>query len=163
MTKLSRSQLDPANFGHYVNNLWSAFTLMDTKDDVKLLFKDLFTHTEYKMFAKRLEIARRLLAGQTYEQIEEDLKVTSRTVTNVSNILATHGEGLRKADNKLRDGERKYQKYRETKQNNLEHRSRKKLPAETVLFETLKAGFKAADKAIIRKIKTRSASKALET
>ena len=86
MIKVSRKYLDPKDFGHYVNNLWSAFTSMDTKEDVRLLFKDLFTHTEYKMFAKRLEIARRLIAGQTYEDITQALKVTSRTINAISNI-----------------------------------------------------------------------------
>src|SRR3989344_7798085 len=116
MTKLSRIPLDPKDFDHYVNNLWSAFTMMDNKEDARLLFKDLFTHTEYKMFAKRLEIARRLLAGQTYEEIKQALKVTSRTINNISNILSSAGIGLRKADQKLYDLERQYQKGRDKKQ-----------------------------------------------
>src|SRR3989344_1717381 len=91
MTKLSKLRLDPKDFGLYVNNLWSAFALMDTKDDIRLLFKDIFTHTEYKMFAKRLEIARRLLEGQTYVQIKDDLKVTEHTIRTVSNILERDG------------------------------------------------------------------------
>lgn len=85
MTKLSRRPL-PKEFGDYVNNLWSAFTLLDSKADIRLLFKDLFTHTEYKMFAKRLEIARRLEGNQTYEQIKTELGVTSGTISNVNNI-----------------------------------------------------------------------------
>src|SRR3989344_809028 len=101
MTKLSRLHLDPQHFGHYVNNLWSAFTLMDSKEDVRLLFKDLFTHTEYKMFAKRLEIARRLISGQKYDEIKDALKVTAVTISHVNNILSERGEGYRIANNKL--------------------------------------------------------------
>src|SRR3989338_10389899 len=103
MTKLSKLNLDPKDFSHYINNLWSAFTLMDSKEDIKLLFKDLFTHTEYKMFAKRLEIARRLLAGQTYEEISNELKVTNHTISTISNILQRDGGGLKIAHQKLSD------------------------------------------------------------
>src|SRR3990167_1277963 len=97
MTKLSRKYLDTDKLGLYVNNLWSAFTLVDSKEDVKLLFRDLFTHTEYKMLAKRLEIARRVLNGQGYDQIIKQLSVTERTIANINNILAEKGDGFRNA------------------------------------------------------------------
>ena len=124
MTKLSRRILDPKVFGHYVNNLWSAFTLMDSKEDIKLLFKDLFTHTEYKMFAKRLEIARRLFAKETYENIQKALNVTARTVTNINNILAEKGEGLRKAHEKLVSIEKDFLAMQRERTKNLENHFR---------------------------------------
>lgn len=161
MTKLSKKYSDPANFGHYVNNLWSAFTLMDSKEDIRLLFKDLFTHTEYKMFAKRLEIARRLVASQSYEEIMKALNVTSHTITNINNILANKGEGLRKANDKLVDLERSYQRKRDERQALLERETRKKLSAETVLPNLLKAGVTGADRVIGKIIKQRSAKKEL--
>ena len=102
MTKLSRRNLDPRDFGYYINNLWSVFTLLDSKEQVRSLFHDLFTHTEYKMFAKRFEIGRRLIDGQTYEEIGEKLKVTNHTIATVSNILASEGVGMRAAHEKLK-------------------------------------------------------------
>ena len=56
--------------GNYIKFLVYV-NLMDTKEDVKQLVKDLFTHTEYKMLAKRLEIGRLLLAGSDYTTIEK--------------------------------------------------------------------------------------------
>ncbi|MBI2607755.1 MAG: hypothetical protein HYW51_02935 [Candidatus Doudnabacteria bacterium] len=162
MTKLSRLHLDPEHFGHYVNNLWAAFTLMDSKEDIRLLFKDLFTHTEYKMFAKRLEIARRLLQGQTYEEIINALRVTSRTINNVSNILVIHGDGLRKVHSKLQDLEHKYQGKREERQAILERRVRRKAPAETFLANLVTEGVPAANRFIRKKLKQRSAKRTLE-
>lgn len=159
MTKLSRKFIDPKYFGHYINNLWSAFTLMDSKEDIRILFKDLFTHTEYKMFAKRLEISRRLLAGQTYEEIKQALKVTSRTINNISNILSSAGVGLRKADKKLHDLETQYQKRREKKQDFLERRNRPKLSGERLLSELLKTGITIGTKVLIKKNKHKSAQK----
>jgi len=162
MTKLSRKHLDPENFGHYVNNLWSAFTLMDSKEDIKTLFKDLFTHTEYKMFAKRMEIARRLLEGQTYEQIDKELHVTARTITTVNNILAERGEGLRKAHNKLSALEAKYLDKHQKITKNLENPFRQKAKRKTLGGALLKAGIMALDKRISKKLKDKTAKDMLE-
>ena len=161
MTKVSKRQENSKDLGYYINNLWSAFTLMDSKQDIRLLFKDLFTHTEYKMFAKRLEIARRLFKGESYEQIIKDLKVTARTITTVNNIIATKGEGLRKAHDKLLEMEGKYQKYRDERQKRWERRSAKGLVRKSVLGQVLKAGATAADGAISKKRKKLTARKSL--
>src|SRR3990167_1717742 len=113
MTKLSRRFMDPKEMGFYINNLWNAFTLADSKEEVRELFKDLFTHTEYKMLAKRLEIARRLLEGDHYDWIKESLKVTEKPIAFMSNTLAASGKGLKNAHEKLNLLEKKYQRKRE--------------------------------------------------
>lgn len=164
MTKLSRRQLDPEKFGHYINNLWSAFTLMDSKEDIRLLFKDLFTHTEYKMFAKRLEIARNLLEKASYQDIQHHLNVTSNTITRISNILIEKGDGLKKAHDKLNQLENKYLAKQREMTKNLENPFRQKAAAarRTLLGETLKAGAIALDKKISKKLKQRTAKKVLD-
>lgn len=161
MTKLSRKPVDPEKLGYYINNLWAAFTLMDSKEDIRVLFKDLFTHTEYKMFAKRLEIARQLLRLETYESIQKNLNVTSRTINNISNILSERGVGLRKADAKLGQLEEKYLKKQKTRTNNLANPFLKKAKdnQKTVLGTLLKAGAVELDKTISRKLKQRTAKK----
>lgn len=163
MTKLSRRAVDPEKFGHYVNNLWSVFTLMNSKEDIRLLFKDLFTHTEYKMFTKRLEIARRLLKGERYEDIEKDLKVTSHTVTRVNNVLNEKGDGLRKADAVLTDLEERYFKKQRDITKSLENPFRSRLQRRTLGGALLKAGLHLADQAIARRARERFASKNLST
>lgn len=159
MTKISRKQVDPEKFGHYVNNLWSAFTLMDSKEDIRLLFKDLFTHTEYKMFAKRLEIGRRLLLGESYQSIQNDLKVTAGTVNRISNILTEKGMGLKKAHDKLSALEDKYLRKQREITKNLENPFRKKAQRKTLLGVALKAGVLQLDKVISRKIKQSTVKK----
>jgi len=154
--------VDPEKLGFYINNLWSAFTLMDSKADIRLLFKDLFTHTEYKMFAKRLEIARRLLKKENYQNIQKDLKVTSGTIGRVSNILIEKGEGLKKAHEKLKKLEEKYSEEKIERIKDLENPFRKKLQQKTVLGEALKAGAILAGEAIDRRIKQSTVKKQLE-
>ncbi len=114
MTKLSKN-FDPKDMGFYVNNVWAALTLMDSKEQIRQLVKDLFTHTEYKMFAKRLEIARRLLKGETYDEIKQALKVTEKPITSVSNILANGGLGFRDAHKKLTQLEQKFKNRKKLK------------------------------------------------
>lgn len=163
MTKLSRRKLDPEKFGHYINNLWSAFTLMDSKENTRLLFKDLFTRTEFKMFAKRLEIARRLLQGESYQPIQLALNVTSGTIGRVSDVLSEKGDGLRLAHKKLEQMEEKYLDRQKERTKNLENPLRKKIRDhhKTVLGELLKGGIKELDKTISRKLKQRTAKKQL--
>ena len=161
MTKLSRKRVDPEKFGYYVNNLWSAFTLMDSKADIRLLFKDLFTNTEYKMLAKRLEIARRLLKGELYKDIQHELCVTPNTVNVISTVLQEKGSGLRKAHEKLNWLEEKYLKKQKEITKNLENPFRRKLKRNTLLGTALVAGAKALDKKISQSIKNKTASKLL--
>ena len=163
MTKISRKPMDAEKFGHLINNLWSAFTLMDSKEDVRLLFKDLFTRTEVKMLAKRLEIARRLLQGGSYQPIQTALNVTSGTVGRVSDVLSEKGDGLRLAHKKLEQLEEKYLDRQKERTKNMENPFRKKFKnnQKTVLGALLKAGAAQLDKTISRKLKQRTAKKHL--
>ncbi|MDP4000967.1 MAG: Trp family transcriptional regulator [bacterium] len=161
MTKLSKRPIDPKDMDHYINNLWNALTLMESKDEIRALVKDLFTHTEYKMLAKRLEISRRLIKGETYEVIGTSLKVSDRPINSINNILANGGLGLRNANKKLLDLEIEYKKKREDRQNYLERRKRKKLPAESFLSDSLKVGVLTFDKVVTKKLKKKSARRDL--
>lgn len=161
MTKLSRKLLNPENFGQYVNNLWSVFTLFNSKEDIRTLFKDLFTHTEYKMLAKRLEIARRLLRKERYEDIQRGLNVTAHTITRVNNILNEKGNGLRQADKVLEEIEDKILKRQREITKNLENPFRARTKRQSLTGALLKGGLKLADQALMNRARKRSASKTL--
>lgn len=147
--------------GYYINDLWNAFTLMQSKEEVREFVKDLFTHTEYKMFAKRLHIARMLIKGETYETIKDVVKVTEKPIVYVSNLLANSGNGFRRADERLKDVEKEFSQKAEDQQAYLERRKRRKLPAETFLADVVGAGFNALNKSITKKIKKSSVKKQL--
>ncbi len=161
MTKVSRKAL-PKEFGHYVNNLWSAFTVLESKADIRLLFKDIFTHTEYKMFAKRLEIARRLLSDQTYFSIRKELSVTDATTSTISNVLAERGEGYRKVHEKLLALEAKQRKAEKKHLEAMSNPFKSKMKRTPVLGKVLAYGIKEVDKELARRSKQRSASKELD-
>ena len=78
----------------YIANLYSVLTSM-RRDELKQLYGDLLTKSEVVMFAKRLEIARGLLAGQSYLQIQKRLGVTANTVSQIQKVLKRSGHGFR--------------------------------------------------------------------
>jgi uncharacterized protein YerC len=156
--------MEPEKLGLYINNLWAAFTLMESKADMRLLFKDLFTHTEYKMFAKRLEIARRLLSKQGYEIIQREMQVTPGTVSHINNILSEKGDGFRKAHSKLEIVERQRRDKEREHEQDLANPFRVKVRQhnKTVVGEVLKVGLKVLDRNISKKLKQRTVGKSLE-
>ncbi len=112
MTKLSRIKVDPQNLGFFINNFWSLITLLENKDQVKSFLKDVLTHTEMKMFAKRIQIAKMLLEGYSYRDIRNYVKVTDTTIGKISNILSVDGEGLKTAIGHLQKIEKEIDKER---------------------------------------------------
>jgi len=162
MTKVSKKFLQPHKMKRYANNLWSAFTLMDSKEDIRLLFKDLFTHTEYKMFTKRLQIARMLLNGEHYDFVIEELGVTSRTITVISTMLAEKGNGVRKAHYKLCEMEEKELRQHKEKIATLGNPFRRKTKTPSLLGAVIKAGAVTLDRVITKKNRQRSIKKVLE-
>ena len=97
MPRVSRIRVDTNNLQFFLNNFWSVLTLLEDKDQVKNFLKALLTHTEMKMLAKRIQISKMLLEGYGYKDIRSYVKVTDPTISRISNILQTDGEGLKLA------------------------------------------------------------------
>lgn len=69
--------------------------------DAALFLQDLLTKSEMQMFAKRLRIAKLLLAGLTYENIQTQLHVSHSTVAKIAVWLSEKGDGFRRVIEKL--------------------------------------------------------------
>lgn len=110
MTKLSRYKVDPRHMGWFINNLWDAVTLLENKEEVKRFLKNLLTHTEVKMFAKRLQIVKMLVEGYDYQTIKSYVKVGDETISRINNLLNENGEGIKKAIEYLQKVEEKRRK-----------------------------------------------------
>jgi uncharacterized protein YerC len=161
MAKVSRRHLNENKLAEYVNYLWSAFALMPTKVDLRLLFNDLITRTEKEMLAKRFQIARRLLDQCNYDEIQRELNVTSGTVATVSDVLAKRGEGFRMAHKKLNAIEQNQRDTDIRRRKDMENPFRMKSTRKTLLGAVIKAGLKHLDKTISGNIKKKSASEHL--
>jgi len=106
MPKISRFKIEPENLDKFLNNFWSVITVLENKQQVKIFLSDLLTHTEMKMFAKRIQIAKMLLEGYDYRAIKGYIKVTDSTISNISNKLESGAEGLKFAAKFLIESER---------------------------------------------------------
>lgn len=82
-------------------DLINAFALANTSLDSALLLQDLLTEAEIKNLAKRLRIAKLLLAGNTHEDIVGELHCSYATITKVRIWLETGGDGFKKVIKKL--------------------------------------------------------------
>lgn len=110
MTKISKIRLDSKKLGFFINNFWNLVTLLEDKDQVASFLKDLLTHTEMKMLAKRIQIAKMLLEGHAYQTIRGYIRVTDPTISKISNKLETGGQGLKTAISYLQKIEEKIDK-----------------------------------------------------
>lgn len=63
--------------------------------DSALFLQDLLTQSEMRMLSKRLRIAKLLLNGSTYENIETQLHVSHSTVAKIGTWLSEKGDGFR--------------------------------------------------------------------
>ena len=72
--------------------LFEAFLMMEDKEDCYNLFSDMFTDQEMVSFARRLLVAKLLLNGATYGMIQEQIPVSSATITRINTVLQ-YGEG----------------------------------------------------------------------
>lgn len=57
--------------------------------------RDLLSEAEVIMLARRLQIARLLMDGYTYEEIQKEMKASNTTVAKVQTWLNLYGEGYR--------------------------------------------------------------------
>ncbi|MEK9181363.1 MAG: YerC/YecD family TrpR-related protein [Patescibacteria group bacterium] len=95
MTKISSKPLSGEKMGLYVDEFWRAVTFLETKDEVRAFFRDVLSHTERQMLAKRLQIAKMLFQGSDYKEIKKELNVSDTTIGKVSQCLQSFGEGYR--------------------------------------------------------------------
>jgi len=68
-------------------------TIADMRDlrEATIFLKDFFNQTEFEAFAKRLAIAYWLKKGRSYNNIKDNLKVSSATVASVQSMMEKEG------------------------------------------------------------------------
>ena len=76
-----------------VDDLLRALLLLDSEDDAYALLLDLCTIREIHDMAQRLEVARRLAAGEHYAAIQETTGASATTISRVSKALNYGADG----------------------------------------------------------------------
>jgi len=81
----------------YLDLLWTSIAELKSRDEVKNFFKDLLSESEAIMLARRIQIAKMLLSGKTYEEIINELHVGYDTISKVQRWLTSGFGGYQKA------------------------------------------------------------------
>lgn len=84
-----------------LNEFYSLVISLKSREQVINFFKDLFTPSEAVMFARRIQIAKMLLSGSSYEEIRKKLKVGVDTIVRVQRWLKDGFGGYIKALEKV--------------------------------------------------------------
>lgn len=82
--------------------LIQAFSLLNEPKDIANFLRDLMTLPEIEEFANRLEIARLIAQGKSYDEISRLLEVSTTTVTRVGHWLYRGCGGYDKIIKKLK-------------------------------------------------------------
>ena len=72
--------------------LFGVMATLDTPEKVKHFLTDVCTDTEIEYMAQRVESARLLLSGATYQQVSGAVKISSATLSRVNRCIK-HGSG----------------------------------------------------------------------
>lgn len=97
MPKVDPRSIDSNSKMKYLDLLWTSIAQLETREEVKIFFKDLLSESESLMLARRIEIAKRLIKGESYEAIAGELKVGMDTINRVQRWLISGSGGYEKA------------------------------------------------------------------
>jgi len=89
------SQITNQEKQELLNEFCEALAVLKTADEIMAFLTDLLTRQEIIALAKRIKIAKLLLADKDYREIERVLRVGHGTIAKVSQWLVESGEGFK--------------------------------------------------------------------
>lgn len=87
--------MDEQHRDNMINELYELILRLDSIEDCKILFDDLCTNKEIEQMAGRLQAAKLLKQGMTYNQVIQNTEISSATLSRVSRCLQ-YGKGYKK-------------------------------------------------------------------
>ena len=91
MTRLDKNQNES------IEELLTVILSLRDMDECRAFFSDLCTMQELISLSQRLQVAKHLLKGETYEEIRSQVPVSSSTITRISTELQFGAGGYRSA------------------------------------------------------------------
>ena len=116
-----------------LDTLYTAAGAIRGRQAMKLFLRDLLTESERIMLGRRIVVARRLIAGESYDKIEADLRVGRDTIWRVQRWLLDQLPGFENAVKEL-EKEMKDREFRKNYATSALFRLKKKYPAHFLLF-----------------------------
>jgi len=121
----------------FLGELYDMIALLKNREEVKQFFKDLLTLSETVMVSRRLQIAKMLLEGYAYRDIQMKLKVGFSTIVSVEKWLNQGFGGYRNIIKRHKKEGGKFKEYDSTPPFSLTH-LRKKYPLHFLLWNMVK-------------------------
>lgn len=91
--------------GEQLDQLFDAILSLETREECYQLFDDLATMSEVQSLAQRLQVAKMLLDGSTYNAIEEDTNASTATISRVRRCINYGSDGYKLVVNRLKEQE----------------------------------------------------------
>ena len=92
------------NSNENIDFLFQAILSLRDTEECRAFFSDLCTMQELVLLSQRLQVARLLLAGETYDAIRAQLPVSSTTITRINTALHYGAGGYASVLRRLADG-----------------------------------------------------------
>lgn len=96
-------QLDKLRGQKDLEQLFRAILTLETIEECYTFFDDLCTVNEIKSLAQRLEVARMLGEGHTYNQIETETGASTATISRVKRCLNYGNDGYQMVLERLKE------------------------------------------------------------
>ncbi|WP_026691229.1 YerC/YecD family TrpR-related protein [Alteribacter aurantiacus] len=81
--------------GKELDQLFNAILSLKDSEECYQFFDDLCTMNEIQSLAQRLEVARMLMDGDTYQKIEKDTGASTATISRVKRCINYGNDGYR--------------------------------------------------------------------
>lgn len=89
-----------------IERFYKSIMCLKTVEECSIYFGDLFTVQEIATFAQRLQVAGLLSEGCTYEQVKDEVKVSSSTITRINTELRYGSGGYKLVLDRLAENEK---------------------------------------------------------
>ena len=86
-----------------IDALFDAILSLETREECYDFFEDLCTVKEISDMAQRLEAAKLLLDGSTYEQIGKTVEISTATISRINRCIQYGTGGYRQTIEKVRE------------------------------------------------------------
>lgn len=81
--------------GEQLDQMFDAMLSLKSREEFYLFFDDIATMNEIQSLAQRLQVAKMLNNGDTYNQIEKETKASTATISRVRRCLDYGSEGYK--------------------------------------------------------------------
>lgn len=86
-----------------IDALFDAILSLETREECYQFFEDLCTVKEISDMAQRLEAAKLLLNGRTYDQIVREVEISTATISRINRCIQYGTGGYRQTIEKVRE------------------------------------------------------------